>query len=147
MIKKDIHLFTNLSKWMNIFYYCKKSDRVIGNRDLIANPFFQGYSRSDFDRILDHFLAKWSGFDCQSQKKWSVTTMIILMEHSRAQVWSVKIDGNPKRSFGLKNDCNRDKKQNETQTRRTKFYSGQKAKIRFITSHTSPSAWPRPHWS
>ena len=60
---------------MNIFYYCKKSDRVIGNRDLIANPFFQGYSRSDFDWILDHFLAKWSGFDCQSQKKWSVTTM------------------------------------------------------------------------
>ena len=76
MIKKDIHLFTNLSKWMNIFYYCKKSDRVIGNRDLIANPFSQGYSRSDFDRILDHFLAKWSGFDCQSQKKWSVTTML-----------------------------------------------------------------------
>ena len=36
----------------------KKSDRVIGNRDLIANPFSQGYSRSDFDRILDHFLAK-----------------------------------------------------------------------------------------
>ena len=36
----------------------KKSDRVIGNRDLIANPFFQGYSRSDFDWILDHFLAK-----------------------------------------------------------------------------------------
>ena len=77
MIKKDIHLFTSLSKWMNIFYYCKKSDRVIGNRDLIANPFFQGYSRSDFDWILDHFLAKWLGFDCQSQKKWSVTTMII----------------------------------------------------------------------
>ena len=53
----------------------KKSDRVIGNRDLIANPFFQGYFRSDLDRILDHFLAKGSGFDCQSQKKWSVTTM------------------------------------------------------------------------
>ena len=86
MIKKDIHLFTNLSKWMNIFYYCKKSDRVIGNRDLIANPFFQGYSRSDFDWILDHFLAKWSGFDCQSQKKWSVTTMESI-DHLMNQIW------------------------------------------------------------
>ena len=55
----------------------RKSDRVIGNRDLIANPFFQGYSRSDFDLILDHFLAKGLGFDCQSQKKGSVTTMKI----------------------------------------------------------------------
>ena len=70
---------------MNIFYYCKKSDRVIGNRDLIANPFFQGYSRSDFDQILDHFLAKWSGFDCQSQKKWSVTTMIFQYWHIQKQ--------------------------------------------------------------
>ena len=47
----------------------KKSDRVIGNRDLIANPFFQGCFRSYLDQILDHFLAKGSGFDCQSQKK------------------------------------------------------------------------------
>ena len=42
---------------------------VIGNRDLIANPFFQGCFQSDLDRILDHFLAKGLGFDCQSQKK------------------------------------------------------------------------------
>ena len=55
----------------------KKSDRVIGNRDLIANPFFQGCFQSDLDRIIDHFLAKGSGFDCQSQKKWSVNTMVL----------------------------------------------------------------------
>ena len=47
----------------------KLEKKVIGNWDLIANPFFQGYFRSDLDRILDHFLAKGSGFDCQSQKK------------------------------------------------------------------------------
>ena len=59
------------------FWNLSKKVIVIGNRDLIANPFFQGCFRSDLDWILDHFLAKGSGFDYQSQKKWSVNTMLL----------------------------------------------------------------------
>ena len=57
-----------------------KRDRVIGNRDLIANPFFHGCFRSDLDQILSRSLfSQGIGIWLPIAKKWSVTTMISLM--------------------------------------------------------------------